>query len=1004
MERPRKVYVISTDFFEILFSEKSIHTAQLLAQNADNLYRQAQSNIQVENNRKISVIISPDSQEFSINYTPHPYHRIVVYEAVPEYEDSFSEQNLLTTFYNELIHQVFQSVKSPLVAQISKILKSDKIQPVYLENMPFSFLEGIQFVEEKNLSEDFHINNFKDTFFLQIMSQAKLENKFPPFLQASGVMDIYPGKLIAQACGSGFCAYIQQRWGLEKFYEFCKNCGSFNLYSTEGVFYNTYQVPLNEIWNDFMDSIPLPADLNNINQLEEKSIEILPQENKGLYEHLLYSPYGIIWYDKIRHEISIYKPENNYLTQENSGLAGRKLLFLADDVNRLSLSSDGRFLVLSFYKKGFRENLAKNQTKIFDLKTQLFTGDNFNLRDSCLVKLEDGSYAIAGIYDNNSFASLQIQTADKLNKLIAKELNQETEKSNTQKIIYQKDFSSDTIPFSIVQIGEENLYSILNSKGRQFLYQWNYVTGKDYFYKIETQTENSTNANNSVIIKNLSVNENPYKNSAEASILTFEYSIPSVNNEVNFARYGFIFLNNAEPSQIWLCKNNFSGGMHFPIIRQNDLYYSSIKYDHGEIRKINLNQLEFSNEKITSVLNILNDENAEISSAKTELIKDLKAYHQFPEIFKGSVIPFMPIKQISVKNEAELWPGLGLTFRSYSDRYANNQIFASAGFGYADLTYEKYTNLSNEDEMQIQSVLNDEKINYSAAFLYDNSSTAANIYTGAIYKGTKNGDYNLKALIGSSLTIPFGMKFRKLIFNLQTDYNASTEFRNLVYSNLYPVLPPKTVFTKAYQNVCFSYEIEYTNIHQFGFSPYELRGFSAALTTNIFWDLGFNAAFTNPSQINLGFNANAKIPQLSFIKDYNNWILCFPTSIDFELFQTNGKAMGIKTELLLFGKEIQNGFSFLHLYFSRFGLKLAYDYALIYDETRVSPPDLRDFSKFYYSFVNTTIKDSISITAQSDFIPAIGFLSSALLHTDLIFEYYLRTKSAKFSMSLKFEY
>lgn len=1035
MEKPRKVYAFSTEYFDILFPEDSLKTAQIIAGNADQLYNQAVSGLDSTSlksrmNKKFPVIISPDSDQFSVTYTPVPYNRIVIYEAVPSINDSHFTDILLSSFYSELIRAVYQSYLGPKETVISKFITTDSFQPVYLENMPFSFLEGIQFLKEgdelsalnngssdSDTSSSFHESAYirknpqgqmNDGYFLQILSQAKLEDKFPDFIQTLGSQDVYPGSEIIQAAGAGFCAYILQRWGSQKFSQLWKNAGSFTLYLTEGIFKKVYGLSITDAWKDFENSVPLPVDLENLNKLEKQSALLFQYENKGLYKELINSPYGLIWYDDIRHEVALCNQDSLY--------KGRQLLFIADNVTRLSLSPDGRFLITSFQAGTLHEELPKNQIWIYDLKNRVLTGENLNLRDAFIVILKDGTYCIAGIANNKTYSSIQIYSSAELNKQIYKIKSKNN--SYKTKLLYEKKFASDSIPFTPISVSSEKMYAVLNSRNDFYLYSWNFKSDEELFYALPEGTK----------IRNLNLNQNPYNTqNFSSSILTYEYVQPE-SPDINFTRFGFSFLNeNNEPEQTWFLKNNLSGGANYPIIKGNDLFYAAKKYDHGEIRSINLQKLQFVNTSITQVElstsyddEIFDAVNQSYNIAKNSLFNyEQKPYKQITDVFKGTVYPFAPVKEISVVDKAERAAGIGVTFSSLADKYSSNLIVLSAGIGFLDLSFDKYLNPNDKILEEIEKEYLEKYRDHSAAFFYSNTATPVDISVGSLYKATKYGDYNLKSLIGTTWTLPLGMAFRKLNFNMELDYNASTRFRDSIYSDLYPSKPGKTKLKDSYQDFEFSYTIEYTNLHKSGFSPYEQRGFSAAISTNIIWDYNLpmleptdstdlfrvkdfaTNTFTAPSQINLGLSGQAKIPQLSFIKDYNNWILCFPSALEFELFKTNGTAFEVKTETLIFGREIQNGFNFLHLYFSRIGLKAGYDYSLIYDTDKVSAPDVRDFSRFYYAFVNTYIQDKLIVSAEVDFVPAIGILSSALMNLDFTYEYYIRSNSSKFSVDFE---
>ena len=120
MEVPRKVSIISTDYFDILFSEESARTAKIVADNADSLYLEAKSAYQNPHDIRIIVVISPDSDTLSVSYTASPYNRIVIYEGVPSFEEASYENGFVELFYREIAKAVSQSVRSDFWEKVSK--------------------------------------------------------------------------------------------------------------------------------------------------------------------------------------------------------------------------------------------------------------------------------------------------------------------------------------------------------------------------------------------------------------------------------------------------------------------------------------------------------------------------------------------------------------------------------------------------------------------------------------------------------------------------------------------------------------------------------------------------------------------------------------------------------------------------------------------------------------------------------------------------------------------
>ena len=113
-----------------------------------------------------------------------------------------------------------------------------------------------------------------------------------------------------------------------------------------------------------------------------------------------------------------------------------------------------------------------------------------------------------------------------------------------------------------------------------------------------------------------------------------------------------------------------------------------------------------------------------------------------------------------------------------------------------------------------------------------------------------------------------------------------------------------------------------------------------------------------------------------------------------------GRAFETNLELLLLGNEIQNGFPFLYLFFSRMGLKGGYNFCMNYDTTRVQLPDIRRDGYLYDVFSQTSITDCLYLLLDMDLIFTMGQLSNFTLKLTLKNEFFPRTKGYKFTLNL----
>lgn len=968
MEVPHKLFEISTKYFDIIFTEQSKNTAVYLAENADNLYEKAMEYLNIKETFRIPVVISPDSEELKISYSPIPYNRIILYDGVPSEHQTNYENVLLTLFYHEVLLAVNESYRSPFAQVINKVIDVDSFQPVALWNLPYSFLHGFANVIDGKVD---------DRAFLQILSQAKIEGKFPTWFQVSANRDIDPGRDLALAAGTAFTAFIQQRWGMEKYIELWNECGKLQITLMPLTFYKVYGIRIEEMWKEFEDSIPGIEDLRVYENQDSFLTQLFNNDTESRYTNILATEYGFIWYDSIRHEVDIY---DQYIP-----IKIRQLLFLADSVERLSLSPDGRFMTVTYNGYQNRSNFSKKMTRIFDIKRRCFVSSTFELRDAAIVILPDGNYGIAGIKVKNATPVLQVYTAGDLSSILQLEGVNNNEKKHAE-LIFEQNFDFGDIPFSPVYAGKGKINYILKSGNNWKFYQLDMSTNKEKCWLLSDIVPSNLSYTKKYQNKNFSSKQND-------DIYTFEYF--PVDSK-GFTRMGYIEINkDYEPVSIYLQNCEFVGGVHSPVIRNSEVYFSSRKLNYDSFVSCPLYKMELVRKEVIEI-------NEQVITQNKENSYDLYKKYNFNP-FKyygfGTLYPFFPVKTIDLEDGVKLWPGLGITYENETDPFDNTQIILSASYALAKLDYSTLKNPSTDEilEMEGQSIgLNTD---YSFAGYVKNTSLPADIVLASTFQFRKSGFYDFRWLAGTGINIPLGMTFQNLRLSLQSENAFSTKYYDKLQEGVYPDKPGWTKLSSCYSFLECSFIAEYTNYNQYGISPFEMRGLKVKNKLYYFWDYEKKEG----THLNSSLYATIGIPRLTPFQMYNGWIFSVPATVNAEFMGKNGTALEACTELLLIGREIQNGLPFLYLYFNRFGLKAGYDLCLNYDTNIISLPDIREIARFQNIFANTHTFDNFYLKFDLDFVPPIGRLSSAKLKSETILSYYIRTKVYKFTINLDIE-
>ncbi|MCR4580088.1 MAG: hypothetical protein K5681_07065 [Treponema sp.] len=1012
LAHPRRVYLVKTQHFEILFPKESAESAKYIADIVDAMYEKAKAAVNYQYDFSMPIIISPDSEVLKVKYTTQPYNRIVVFDAVPV-AGGASLESLL---YHEIFKAISTSVRSPLNHFIYKTVGGDGFQPISLMYLPFTFVEGyVKLASSEAIPLDFN-----DSYYQQLLIQAKIENKFPSWFQAAVLRDIHPGTDLSYAAANGFAAYLMSEYGVEKYMEFWNECGKLHLILTDGIFYKIFGKSIYAAWEDFKDSIPMPEYMEKMNIWERQTQELIEHDSQGLFEHIFYTNYGIVWYDGIRHEVDIF--------DLNGNLKIRQLLFIAEDISYMALSPDRRYLAISFTRSKLRDDFKEVVTHVFDLKEREFLDFKFSLRDSSFLIDDQGKLCLAGLNIDGKVPELQIYSLDL-----------EEEES---RLIDYKVFDRKAIPHSFNSAGPGRFVYLLEEEGEQTLVYQSFFEGK-----IQTALKSFKiydELGKTIYIDGLRLDcevENRY---------TFSF-VPE--HEGSLVRSGYISLNeNYEPKAIMLQDCDAFGGVYYPVFCADRFYYSAKKTSHNELRYLSADSIPY----VQAAFEALPEETLAFASATAaaegeiegeitsgsqlfspsdKLLGEytLKKYNAFKYLMNVSFMPMLAIREISFEDGAFLWPALGLTISSDSDPMRNTEFMLSVGTNFLVVDFEHTINATSAEQKEASQAALDKEKKYSAAAYIKNSSTPIDIEAGAIVNASKKGQYDFTGLAKTSWDIPVGTILRDMDFAISSTYTASTEYYDSNKSEIYPTLSGWTPIWDAYELIEMDATITYSNSHQYGVSKYERRGLTFGGRLYATWDINemelleanktealqqiengqesglteeeVNALYDEQaldiSQVNIGLFASVEIPRLTPLPIINGWVLSLPSTLSLELLNTTGTAMEVNSEILLLGNEIQNGIPLLYLFFSRVGLKAGYNFCLDYDTTSVLLPDIRRDNYLYDIFSQTYIKDSFYLLLNTDFIIPIGLLSKTQFNMNMKAEFFPRSNGFKFSMDVK---
>ena len=1004
MIQPRIIYQIKSKYFDILYSKESCYTAKLMADNADAIYEKALTFFKIpldqpfsQGIKRVPLVISPDSDVFSVNYSFYPYNRIVIMEAVPDSSESY-ENELFRLLYSQLLKATAASIKSPFNQKVADFFSW--WQPVEVLNLPFSSLDGVSFVDDILSGK----GEYNDGFFLQILSQAKIEGKFPSWLQASAASNAYTSDNLTRAASAAFAAYLIQAYGIERYSDFITECGKLKIGKlTRGIFKDVYGEKLTKVWKDFEDSVPLPENLLD----ENISENIFFKGNAGTYEYLLNTPYGFVFFDSFKNEVILAKKFNDPILSNITGQTFQKYhLFYAKKITKLELSPDGRYLLVCCNESHCRSNFYESRVRFFDLKYRLHLPGHLKMRDAAFISLKNGKLAVAGISTKDKYSSLQVYSFEKENPFIIK-----------KKLMFSKSLASEVCLQNLSYCGEDSLICLMSRGGEKSLLK---ISGFSDGSEVGEKEYKLFEADKSSFyqIRNLRFqhfSDFPLLNQTEENEKNPFFTLEYVNQlEKSFTRTALISCSrDFEPEKIYVQKADLSGGIYNPVFADGKMYFAKkMLFDQKlEVMEKGLEDffdfalrdfaLELKNQEEKSSLP---DYDFSVIPSRNELalFYPHKKYFPFSYADRGSMYPFFPITSFDYDKDVVLWPGLGFTYETNSDPFSNNTVKTSASFGFSQYgIYEISENLLDELDRIFKNFRNFQN-DVTFAAMVKNTSTPFDLRVGSLFGFQPDGRYRWNSIAGAEWEFPFLYNMNSLKFSLIGQYIASSTYIGYDESSPHPDLSGWPSLSDMYHFSQIYASVNYSNIHQEGTSIFEKYGFSAGFLTVTDWDYAnLSADSHDATKFTIGTKLVLDIPRLLPFANYKGLVYSLPSEYIFQMFATDGTALKTGLEFLLIGKEILNGIA--PVFISRTGLKAGYTYSLKYD-SRKKLPDVRDFKEYMNFLTRAEVEDEFYLKVLLDIVPVAGTLSNHNLRGEGKFSYYPRKKDFGFAIALYIDF
>jgi|GEM_PF-311361 len=362
---------VKTKYFDIIYAEASAPSAALLAEYADGYAEEICAALRKEMKDRMPVYLVSGTEELNGYFISLPYRRIVIYDtAVTDGQLGNLTDTVLQVFYHELTHAV----------SLGKF-------PSPLNLLPMSFVEGVAVSFESLYGQ----GRLHDPLIKQYLIQNKIDGTTPTWQEAAGTRDMYPGGLWPYIYGGYFSEYLQKTYGMETYSKLWQP--SWNVF-IPGKFRSVYKKEIRHVWNQFINTIPIP----------EKLKEPMPfpsQSEQSGYTALAASSDGFAYYDFDRKAVYFTTVHNSGINGYGQGSASVKLFTADSSLSYLSFSEDGTLLAVSdSLAKGGKT--AQKRCRIFDMKSRTFVGEPFasvlaacfiDERNLCAVMLKNQTFS-----------------------------------------------------------------------------------------------------------------------------------------------------------------------------------------------------------------------------------------------------------------------------------------------------------------------------------------------------------------------------------------------------------------------------------------------------------------------------------------------------------------------------------------------------------------------------------------------------------------------------------
>lgn len=883
----KNIHFISTSYFDIIFPEESRESAEGLAQKADQIYKEILEDYctsqELASPFRIPVVITPATDVYNAYFTNGNFNHIVLFDTVTEEDMAVFSDDLTDTFRHELTHAVTINFRSPGLKKFNDIV-GDIYSWGPLLGMTSFLKEGASVSQESKGGQ----GRLNDPYYLQMARQAKINGNFPSYADVTGSRDIFPAGSSAYGFGGPFTAWLQEKYGMQKYADFWYEAINRLHFTYKGAFKTTYGFSIAAAWEDFYKSLYVPPVAGADPLKAGKVYDFFSNSEKNYssknssgfrYTSLTGSSKGFAYIESATSSVYFvaYDEKGNYKKA--------KKLFTFKNINEISLSNDGNYLAVGYYDVN-HFNL-KRRIAIYSLSKKKWAYLNENsLSDACVLK------------ENDRYLLVAVKTQGQKQTIVRYNME---EKMSLSKSDYEIPLDKETKVFGLCPVDEK--VSMLTFTGGKWSIR-EYKADKiftEYFLPLEK-----------AVIRGLSPafdGENKY--------------IFSWAEKDDLPRLGLM----AKDGSFSLQAENISGGIYWPQKIGSEIFYSGYFVKDYKLLRLKKDWPTLENQKTEEIAaeeeaeavekEEDNKENSSITYFEYATAPWKKIYYN-----RGTLIPFTEVPLYSADGtlaNSIISPGV-----SYLTANPWDADFITLGGGWDMAEAAGGFMLQTNGGSTAQTSLFEYSDKISVTF--DSSGYKQSANTLNLSSGISLGRISSLIFSEENLLIHGRQTLKK---DIEDSEEAFAEKENSYFSDFIGYIENSD--NNKYLSIINNVGLAYSTIRKKGPGFFSKGGIKLAAIYKIqAISLAEDSIDMNTYQ-SLSPQANFRLSRLIPINCAYGFTYNLPLSLSASLTPDDETFAKASMEALLFALEIQKGLSFMPLYFNRIAVTAGYSAKLDYN-------------------------------------------------------------------------